>query len=146
MEPDPHLTKRGKPRPPWIKKEEEEPDSLMINPKWWVPKHLPTKPDQKDLCHRLKGVQHVHNQSIALIETFTLQGGDLGEEDPRAKQLSFHIFPEDEIKDQAESPSVSESQTDTKKRSLKCDICGRCCKNTHLLKQHYRTHTGEKPF
>uniref|UniRef100_A0A3P9Q746 C2H2-type domain-containing protein n=1 Tax=Poecilia reticulata TaxID=8081 RepID=A0A3P9Q746_POERE len=153
------------PETKWIKKEEEEPEltllkheeieySLMYVKKEELdyslleheqqpPEHLPTGQDQKDLCSSQEGEQLVQKQFVAL--TSTLQEDDMREE-TRTKQLSLHFFPVVESKDQkGSSCSESESQSDTgtKKRSFKCDICGRCYTTQWKLKNHYRTHTEQ---
>ncbi|XP_014872703.1 zinc finger protein 569-like [Poecilia latipinna] len=159
------------PEPKWIKIEEEEPeptlfkheeieypltyvrkeelDSSVLQHEQQPPEHLPTGQDQKDLCSSQEGEQLVQKQFVALIETSTLQEDDMNEEETRTEQLSLHISPVVESKDQeGSSCSESESQSDTgtKKRSFKCDICGKCYTQQWNLKNHYRAHTGERPF
>ncbi|XP_054878334.1 zinc finger protein 287-like isoform X1 [Poeciliopsis prolifica] len=160
------------PVPRWIKEEEEEPESTLLKheeieyPLTNVKKeeldssvlqheqqpleHFPTGQDQKNLCSRQEGEQQtVQKQFAALIETSTVQEDEMNEEETRTKQLSLHVPPVVENKDQeGSSCSVSESQSRTriKKRSFKCDICGRCYPQHYNLKNHYRTHTGERPF
>ncbi|XP_007542126.1 zinc finger protein OZF-like [Poecilia formosa] len=171
--PEPQWTEEEQmdPEPKWIKREEEEPEptlfkheeieypltyvrkeelvSLVLQHEQQPPEHLPTGQDQKDLCSSQEGEQLVQKQFVALIETSTLQGDDMSEEETRTEQLSLRVSPVVESKDQeGSSCSVSESQSDTgtKKRPFKCDICGRCYTQRYNLKKHYRTHTGEKPF
>ncbi|XP_014872687.1 gastrula zinc finger protein XlCGF26.1-like isoform X2 [Poecilia latipinna] len=159
------------PGPKWIKREEEEPeptlfkheeieypltyvrkeelDSSVLQHEQQPPEHLPTGQDQKDLCSSQEGEQLVQKQFVALIETSTLQGDDMSEEETRTEQLSLRVSPVVESKDQeGSSCSVSESQSDTgtKKRSFKCDICGICYTQKKKLKNHYRTHTVERLF
>uniref|UniRef100_A0A096MIR9 Zinc finger protein 391-like n=1 Tax=Poecilia formosa TaxID=48698 RepID=A0A096MIR9_POEFO len=159
------------PGPKWIKREEEEPeptlfkheeieypltyvrkeelDSSVLQHEQQPPEHLPTGQDQKDLCSSQEGEQLVQKQFVALIETSTIQEDDMNEEETRTEQLSLRVSPVVESKDQeGSSCSVSESQSDTgtKKRSFKCDICGICYTQKKKLKNHYRTHTVERLF
>ncbi|XP_032420422.1 zinc finger and SCAN domain-containing protein 2-like isoform X2 [Xiphophorus hellerii] len=66
------------------------------------------------------------------------------EGEPRPEQLSLHISAVVESKDQGgrNISTVSETQCFTDK----CDICGKSFKKKFNLKQHYRIHTGERPF
>ncbi|XP_014829395.1 PREDICTED: uncharacterized protein LOC106907987 [Poecilia mexicana] len=157
MEPEPNWIKKEKeePEPTLFKHEEieyplmyvrkEELDSSVLQHEQQPPEHLPTGQDQKDLCSSQEGEQLVQKQFVALIETSTLQGDDMSEEETRTEQLSLHISPVVESKDQeGSSCSVSESQSDTgtKKKPFKCDICGRRYTQKRKLKKHYRIHTG----
>ncbi|MED6236622.1 hypothetical protein ATANTOWER_011788 [Ataeniobius toweri] len=150
MEPDPSpLEEQGKPGPPCIKEEEEdpepplieeqkkktqcplmveekvEPDSSVLKHEPLEPEHLTSRYNQKDICCSQEGEQLDQNQSISLMETSTLQEEDLSEEEPRTEQLSYHVSPVDETKDQegiSSTVSESRSQTDTKKRSFRSGI------------------------
>ncbi|XP_015237171.1 PREDICTED: zinc finger protein 184-like [Cyprinodon variegatus] len=127
----------------------EEIDSSLPRHEQWLPEHLPSRQDQGDLLSIQEEKQLVQKQSITLMETFTLQNLDLSEREPTTEQLSFHISPRFETKDQEGSSSIvseSQSQIDTKKKSFECDICGRSFMNKSTMKRHYRTHTGERPF
>ncbi|XP_035989366.1 zinc finger protein 431-like isoform X3 [Fundulus heteroclitus] len=170
MEPEPPLTEeQGEPEPPlikehvepessWVKEEQmepelpvieeenEEPDFSRLKHEQQDTEHLPTRMYQEDVCSSQEGEQLVQKQSVALMETFTLQEH---EGEPRTEQLSFHISPVVQTKDQEGSSSTgseSQSPTDTKKGSFKCDICGRSYKTKYNLKVHFQTHTGEIPF
>ncbi|XP_014882965.1 oocyte zinc finger protein XlCOF8.4-like, partial [Poecilia latipinna] len=148
-EPDPTLLKHEELEYPLTYIRKEELDSSVLQHEQQPPEHLPTGQDQKDLCSSQEGEQLVQKQVVALIETSTLQGDDMSEEETRTEQLSLRVSPVVESKDQeGSSSSESESQSDigTKKKSYKCDICGRCYTQRWKLKNHYKTHTGERPF
>ncbi|XP_014882986.1 zinc finger and SCAN domain-containing protein 21-like [Poecilia latipinna] len=148
-EPEPTLFKHEEVKYPQIYVRKEELDSSVLQHEQQPPDHLPTGQDQKDLCSSQEGEQLVQKQFVALIETSTLQEDDMSEEETRTEQLSLHVSPVVESKDQeGSSCSVSESQSDTgtKKRPFKCDICGRRYTHQCNLKIHHRTHTGEKPY
>ncbi|KAM4557387.1 uncharacterized protein V3H82_017141 [Fundulus diaphanus] len=146
MEQDPPMIEeQGEPEPPLIEEENEKPDSPRLKHEQQDPEHLPTRRDQEDVCSSQEGEQLVQKQSVALMETFTLQ--EHGE--PKTNQLSFHISPVVQTKDQEGSSSTgSESQpcTDSNKMSLKCDVCGKSWDYKSQLKRHYKTHMEEKPF
>ncbi|XP_035989387.1 zinc finger protein 135 isoform X3 [Fundulus heteroclitus] len=146
-EPEPHVLEREKESEcPLIEDVKEEPDLSWLKLEKTVSEHLPTKQDQVDLSSSQKRDQLVQKQSIALMETSTLQQG---EGEPRTEQLSFQISPVVQTKDQEGSSSTgseTQSRTDIKKRSFQCVVCGRYCQSKSNLKQHYRTHTGERPY
>ncbi|XP_043991190.1 zinc finger protein OZF-like [Gambusia affinis] len=148
-EPEPALLKHEEIEYPLTNVKKEELDSSVLQHEQQPPEHLPTGQNQKNLCSSQEGEQLVQKQFVALIETSTLQEDDMNEEERRTEQLSLHISPVVESKDQeGSSSSVSESQAGigTKKKSFKCDFCGRCYTQQSDFKNHYRTHTGERPF
>ncbi|XP_035987187.1 zinc finger protein 34 [Fundulus heteroclitus] len=131
---------------PLIQENNEITDSSRLKREQQLLEHLPTTQDQKDVCSCLEGSHFVQKQVIAQMEASILRGKH---EEPRTEQFSFHISPVVKNRDQGGSSSTeSESRphTDTKKASLKCDICGKFWRNNSELKRHYRSHTGERPF
>ncbi|XP_043991189.1 zinc finger and SCAN domain-containing protein 2-like [Gambusia affinis] len=147
-EPEPTLLKHEEMEYPLTNVKEDELDSSVLQHEQQPPEHLPTGQNQKNLCSSQEGEQLVQKQFAALIETSTLQEDDMNEEERRTEQLSLHISPVVESKDQeGSSSSVSESQAGTRTniRSFKCDICGRCYTQMYNLKSHYITHAVERP-
>ncbi|XP_043991155.1 zinc finger protein 260-like isoform X2 [Gambusia affinis] len=150
MEPGTPLKEQKKElEPPLINKEKDQTDTFALISEKAELEHLPCRHNQKDLHSSQEGEPLVQKQIFALTETSTLQAGGLSEEEPRAEQRSLHIAPVVESKDQEESTytvSKSQSHTDAKKSSFKCDICGRSLKNQCNLVKHYGTHKGERLF
>ncbi|XP_038156797.1 zinc finger protein 12-like [Cyprinodon tularosa] len=158
-EAEPQCTKEEQMEPgtPWIKEEEEDQpadqpvgeeneavDSLVVKFEQFVPEHFP-----KELSCRQEAVMLYQKQSDVLKETSTPQADDASERQTRMEQLSFHSSAVVENAHQAGSSSaVSEgqSQNGPERNSLQCDVCGRSYKNIYSMKQHYRIHTGDRPF
>ncbi|XP_015255306.1 PREDICTED: gastrula zinc finger protein xFG20-1-like, partial [Cyprinodon variegatus] len=153
--------KKNEPGPSWNEKKEEEipsapllgvkeeQDSLVSIYEKEQLEYLPPRRDQNDLSSSQEEEQPVQKQSITLMETFTPQEVDLRGRTQRTEHPSFHRPPIVENTDlEVSSSAVSDiqSQTDTKQRPFKCEICGRTLKNKYIMKQHYITHTEEKPF
>ncbi|KAM4557386.1 uncharacterized protein V3H82_017140 [Fundulus diaphanus] len=141
-EPEPLMEEQENPEPPVIEEEKEEPGSLRFKRKVQDPEHLPTRREQENVGSSQEGEQLVQKKSILIMETFTLQET---EAKPKTQKLSFHLSPVTQTKDQEGSSSTgSESQsfTETKKMSLKCDVCGKSWKKKSQLKNHYRIHTN----
>ncbi|XP_027875970.1 zinc finger protein 624-like isoform X7 [Xiphophorus couchianus] len=144
-EPEPALLNHEEIEYPLKYVRKEELDSSVLQHEQQPPERLPTGQDQKNLCSSQEGEQLVQKQFAALIQTSTLQEDDTSEEE-RTEQLSLHISPVIESKNQegsSSSESESQSGTSTKNRSFKCDVCGICYTRQWMLKKHYRTHTGE---
>ncbi|XP_032420438.1 zinc finger protein 3-like isoform X2 [Xiphophorus hellerii] len=141
---EPKGTREEEPEHPFIYEENEEPDYSLLKQEQQEPEHLPIGQEKKDLCSSQEGEQLVQKQIVAFMDTSNYQEGDLSRE-PKTDCISNVI----ESKDQEGSSfTVSESQphTDTKKRSFKCDVCGKCFENHLNFKTHCRTHITERPF
>ncbi|XP_043991225.1 zinc finger protein 135-like isoform X1 [Gambusia affinis] len=150
MEPEPPLAEEHwEPGSLWIKEEEEEAESAVFNFEQQEPEPEPEPEPSLTRQNQKQGEQLDQNQFAALMETFTLQGRDLSDGEPRTEDSSFHVSPEAESRGQEGSSSTgsgSRSHTDTRTGPFSCGVCGRLMKNKYDLKQHYMTHTGEKPF
>ncbi|XP_030606937.1 zinc finger protein 2 homolog [Archocentrus centrarchus] len=127
------------------------------------------KEEQVELCSSQEGEQLVlKEETDTFMVTAVYEESDLIEPEPDREQLLSHSFAVAESRDQEGSRSVdsgpsrvtnrihsnnasnsrmsvSQGTSETGKKSLKCDVCGRAFKKKCQVKEHRKIHTGEKP-
>uniref|UniRef100_A0A3Q0SNE3 C2H2-type domain-containing protein n=1 Tax=Amphilophus citrinellus TaxID=61819 RepID=A0A3Q0SNE3_AMPCI len=128
-----------------------------------------TRKEQVELCSSQEGEQLVlKEETDTFMVTAVYEESDLIEPEPDREQLLSHSFAVAESRDQEGSRSVdsgpsrvtnrihsnnasnsrmsvSQGTSETGKKSLKCDVCGRAFKKKCQVKEHRKIHTGEKP-
>ncbi|XP_045880876.1 zinc finger protein 236 isoform X5 [Meles meles] len=66
-----------------------------------------------------------------------------------AMTVTARLTPEpsrEELEPQTQRPQFLEDREDQSRRSYRCEYCGKGFKKSSHLKQHVRSHTGEKPY
>ncbi|KAL3989102.1 hypothetical protein ACER0C_013420 [Sarotherodon galilaeus] len=84
--------------------------------------------------------------SSAAAESRDQEGGKKGDSDSGTPESKLHVNRSQSNNSEEFPPSASRCNTDTGRKSLQCDICGKSFKKKCQIKEHYKIHTGEKPF
>ncbi|CAI5681678.1 unnamed protein product [Oreochromis niloticus] len=137
------------------------------------PKPPQIKEEQEELRSNQKGEQLGLKQATdAFMVTSACEESAHSEPEPNSEQLLSHSSPEAESQDHKKNQHVdsgsirnaelkkrrhrkridntpvssSQSRTDTKNKSVQCDVCGKILQNKYLMTTHLRIHTGEKLY
>ncbi|XP_063317014.2 zinc finger protein 260-like [Pelmatolapia mariae] len=82
----------------------------------------------------------------AAAESRHQEGGKKGDSDSGNPESKLHVNRSQSNNSEEFPPSASRCNTDTGRKSLQCEICGKSFKKKCQIKEHYKIHTGEKPF
>ncbi|XP_030606911.1 zinc finger protein 180-like [Archocentrus centrarchus] len=137
------------PEPPQIKDEGEEPctsqegeqlvlenDTFMVTATYEERDHIPNR-DQL-YSHSTAVAESQNHEGSKTVDSGSSKNSELKK---RLHRNRSHI---NNLEDSP--PSKSCSNSDTGKKSLKCDFCGKTFKKKSQMKEHHRSHTGEKPY
>ncbi|XP_059183147.1 zinc finger protein 699-like [Centropristis striata] len=127
------------------------------------------KEEQEEPCTSQEGEQHVLKQQTEIFMlTSTYEESDHSDDQTLDLRIDETPFVHDELKESRsttivesetnkrrhkssnniDNTNLSESLCDTQtgKKSFKCETCGKDCVFNSLLQRHMRIHTGEKPY
>ncbi|XP_047445920.1 zinc finger protein 34-like isoform X2 [Mugil cephalus] len=151
---------------------QEEPEPLQLKEEQEEPEPPGIKQEQEEFSCSSQPEEHLvlKLEADSLMETCTDEESELSEPQPKSespdqggieyvdsgstrnaelnpKKRRRHCRDTSHSNNVDNSPmSESQSDTDTDKKSVTCDICGKTFKTNFNMRVHRRSHTGERPY